>query len=114
MSCTNQFLVTLTVQTINTKSTTEADPQTGIHPDAPPPDGRHRRGRSTGRAAGQGLTAIQDAVEIYRRLAEANPAGYEPALAAALNNLSIALAEAGRKKESEQASREAAELGTSR
>jgi hypothetical protein len=46
VSCTNQFLVTLTVQTINTKSTTEADPQTGIHPDAPPPDGRHRQGRS--------------------------------------------------------------------
>jgi len=70
-------------------------------------------GQQAGRRA-QGLTAIQDAVEIYRRLAEANPAGYEPALAAALNNLSIALAEAGRKKESEQASREAAELGTSR
>ena len=62
----------------------------------------------------EALTAIQDAVEVYRRLAEANPAAYEPDLAASLNNLSLRLADAGRKKESDQASREAADLGTSR
>jgi len=51
---------------------------------------------------------------VYRRLAAGNPAAYEPDLALSLNNLSIDLADAGRKEESEQASREAAELGTSR
>jgi len=47
-------------------------------------------------------------------LAEANPAAYEPDLAQSLTNLSNRLAEAGRKKESKDASREAAEFGTSR
>ncbi len=36
----------------------------------------------------EGLTAIQDAVTIRRRLAAANPAAYEPVLASSLNNLS--------------------------
>jgi len=50
----HQFLVTLTVQIINTKSTTDADPHTCIHPDAPPPDGRHRQRRSTAIAGERG------------------------------------------------------------
>ena len=41
------------------------------------------------------LEASREAVEIYRRLAEANPARYEPDLASSLNNLSNHLAEAG-------------------
>jgi hypothetical protein len=46
----------------------------------------------------EGLTAIQDAVAIRRRLADANPAAYKPDLAGSLNNLSNRLAEpAGRK-----------------
>jgi len=37
------------------------------------------------------MTAIQDAVAINRRLAAANPAAYEPALAQSLNNLGSGL-----------------------
>ena len=48
---------------------------------------------------GEGLTAIEEAVTIYRRLAAANPAAYEPALAMSLNNLSVRLGEAGRRGE---------------
>jgi hypothetical protein len=40
----------------------------------------------------EGLTAIQDAIQIRQRLAAANPAAYEPDLASSLNNLSIRLA----------------------
>ena len=49
---------------------------------------------------------------MHRRLAAANPAAYEPDLATSLNNLSIRLADAGRRDESERASWEASELGT--
>ena len=41
----------------------------------------------------------EEAVDIYRRLAEANPAAWEPDLAGSLNNLSNRLAEAGRRDE---------------
>ena len=46
----------------------------------------------------EALAAIQAAVEIYRRLAAANPAAYEPALAMSLNNLSSRLAEDGQRE----------------
>ena len=36
---------------------------------------------------------------MYRRLAAGNPAAYEPDLASSLNNLSIRLADAGRRDE---------------
>jgi hypothetical protein len=41
------------------------------------------------------LAAIQEAAEIRRRLATANPARFEPDLASSLNNLSIRLSDAG-------------------
>jgi len=47
----------------------------------------------------EGLTAIEEAVSVYRRLAAADPAAYEPALAMSLNNLSLRLADAGRRDE---------------
>jgi len=49
---------------------------------------------AAGDAAG-GLATIQEAVEIYRRLAEANPARFEPDLAVSLNNLSNLLSATG-------------------
>jgi hypothetical protein len=52
-----------------------------------------------GGPAGGGASAIQQAVQVYRRPAEANPAAYEPNLASSLNNLSVNLAEAGRREE---------------
>jgi len=58
----------------------------------------------------EGLAAIEDAVAVYRRLAAANPAAYEPDLARSLNNLSNRLAEAGRNAEAEQARQDADEL----
>ena len=59
----------------------------------------------------EGLTAIQDAVKVYRRLAAANPAACEPDLATSLNNLSVNLAEAGRRDRAELVRRDADELG---
>ncbi|MFD0159965.1 tetratricopeptide repeat protein, partial [Streptomyces sp. NPDC127139] len=50
----------------------------------------------TGRRS-EALTAEQEAVEIRRRLAQDNPAAYEPNLAGSLSNLGIRLAEAGRR-----------------
>ena len=50
---------------------------------------------------------IEEAVELYRRLAAANPAAYEPHLADSLNNLSIRLADAGRREEALAAIEEA-------
>ncbi|MEU7750606.1 tetratricopeptide repeat protein, partial [Micromonospora sp. NPDC049171] len=47
----------------------------------------------------EGLTAIEEAVTIRRRLAETNPAGYLPDLAMSLNNLSVRLGEVGRHDE---------------
>ena len=47
---------------------------------------------------------------MYRRLAAANAAAYEPDLARSLNNLSNRLAEAGRRDEAERAQQEADSL----
>ena len=47
---------------------------------------------------------------MYRRLAAANPAAYEPDLATSLNNLSIRLAEAGRRDEALTAIQDAVEI----
>ena len=58
----------------------------------------------------EALAAIEEAVKVRRRLAGANAAAYEPALAMSLNDLSNRLAEAGRRDEAERANREAAEL----
>ncbi|HSV66747.1 MAG TPA: tetratricopeptide repeat protein [Mycobacteriales bacterium] len=57
-------------------------------------------------------TAAQDlsrAAALYRRLAEANPAAYQPDLAMSLNNLSIRLGELGRREEGLAAIQEAVE-----
>jgi hypothetical protein len=48
---------------------------------------------------------------VYPRLAAANAAACEPALAISLNNLSVRLAEAGRRQEAERAQQEAHSLG---
>ena len=41
------------------------------------------------------LAAIEEAVELHRRLTAANPAAHEPDLATSLDNPSLRLAEAG-------------------
>ncbi len=56
------------------------------------------------------LTLTAQATEVHRRLAAGNPAAYEPDLAASLNNLSVRLAEAGRRDESETARSESNEI----
>ena len=43
----------------------------------------------------EGLTAIQDAVQVYRRLAAENPAAYEPDLATPLTVFATLLAVGG-------------------
>jgi len=50
---------------------------------------------------------IEDALAIRRRLAAATPAAYEPDLASSLNNLSIRMAEVGRRDEALAAIEEA-------
>ncbi|MFE5534094.1 tetratricopeptide repeat protein, partial [Embleya sp. NPDC056538] len=55
----------------------------------------------------QALTADRHAHDILRRLAEADPAAYEPDLATALNNLSIRLGNVGRRDEGLAANEEA-------
>jgi hypothetical protein len=45
------------------------------------------------------LAAVEVAVRVWRRLASADPAAYEPDLALSLHNLSINLAVAGRWQE---------------
>jgi hypothetical protein len=54
--------------------------------------------RKSGRRA-EGLAASQEAVQVWRRLAAANPAAYEPELAGSLNNLSNLLAAVGLRAE---------------
>src|SRR5229473_415305 len=56
------------------------------------------------------LAAILEAAEIYRRLAQANPARFEPDLASSLNNLSSELSDAGDRAGALAAIREAAEI----
>jgi hypothetical protein len=55
----------------------------------------------------EALAAIEEAVEIDRRLATANATAYEPALAMSLDNLSLRLADAGRPVEAEQVQQQA-------
>ncbi|MFG2284062.1 tetratricopeptide repeat protein [Streptomyces asoensis] len=59
---------------------------------------------------GEALTAAEEAVEIYRRLAAGNPAAHEPDLAASLSNLGVQLAAAGRRGEALTAAEEAVEI----
>jgi tetratricopeptide (TPR) repeat protein len=47
----------------------------------------------------EALAPAQEAVEVYRRLAQANPAAHEPDLAGALSNLGASLAQVGRREE---------------
>ena len=54
--------------------------------------------------------AIQEAVDVYRRLAAANPARYEPDLAMSLNNLSLRLSDSGDNAGALAAIREAVEI----
>jgi hypothetical protein len=58
----------------------------------------------------EGLAASEEAVEVRRRLAQANPAAYLPDLASSLNNLSVDMAEAGRRGDAHQARAEGREL----
>ena len=56
------------------------------------------------------LEAIREAVDIYRRLAEANPPAYEPDLAMSLNNLSNRLSDSGDIPGALEAIREAVDI----
>ncbi len=58
----------------------------------------------------EALKAAQEAVEVYRRLAQANPQAFEPNLAASLNNLANILAGLGRRGEALEAAQEAVEV----
>jgi hypothetical protein len=56
------------------------------------------------------LRAIEEAVQRYRRLAEAQPAAFEPALAMSLNNLSNGLSDSGDRAGALRAIEEAVEI----
>ncbi|MDP8943911.1 MAG: tetratricopeptide repeat protein, partial [Actinomycetota bacterium] len=56
------------------------------------------------------LAAIEEAVESYRRLAEARPEAFGPDLAMSLNNLSNRLADLGRREDALAAIEEAVEI----
>ncbi|HLH68398.1 MAG TPA: tetratricopeptide repeat protein [Candidatus Dormibacteraeota bacterium] len=58
----------------------------------------------------EALEAVQEAVRLYRPLAEQRPEALRPDLAGFLNNLSIRLSELGQREEALQASQEAVEL----
>jgi tetratricopeptide (TPR) repeat protein len=58
----------------------------------------------------QALTATTEAVDLYRRLAQTNPAAFEPNLAMALNNLGNQLSELGRREQALTATTDAADL----
>src|SRR2546425_238684 len=58
-------------------------------------------------ASGPPREPPQEAVATYRRLAEAEPAAYLPALASALNNLGIRLSEVGDKRAALEPTQEA-------
>jgi len=66
--------------------------------------GAHRR-RGLGRD--EALSAIEEAVDVRRRMAGANRAAYQPVLAMSLNNLPNRLREAGRRHDAEQVRAEA-------
>lgn len=57
-----------------------------------------------------GLAAIEEAVTIRRRPADANPAAYLPNLASSLNNLSVDLGELDRQEEAKAAAAKAARI----
>lgn len=58
----------------------------------------------------EALAPVEDAVEIKRRLAEANPAAYQPDLAMRLNNPSNQLADIGPRDEALAPIEEAVEI----
>ncbi|GAA3696708.1 hypothetical protein GCM10022204_10830 [Microlunatus aurantiacus] len=58
----------------------------------------------------EGPAAIEEAVQLYRRLAATNPDAYEPDLASSLRNWAIGLAEAGHREEGLAAVEEAVQL----
>ncbi|MGG8409603.1 tetratricopeptide repeat protein, partial [Streptomyces sp. 12297] len=59
----------------------------------------------------EALTAVAEAVEVYRQLFEERPSGHRPSdLARCLNNLAVRLGDAGRSEESLAAIREAVDL----
>jgi tetratricopeptide (TPR) repeat protein len=58
----------------------------------------------------EALGAAQEAVEIYRRLAESRPDAFLPYLATSLNNLGTMLSDLGRREEALAAAQEAVEI----
>ncbi|MEU4038257.1 tetratricopeptide repeat protein, partial [Streptomyces collinus] len=58
----------------------------------------------------EALTAAEEAVEIYRRLAADNPTAHGPDLALSLSNLGVRLADAGRRNEALTVAEEAVEI----
>ncbi|MFJ9847582.1 tetratricopeptide repeat protein [Kitasatospora sp. NPDC101155] len=93
--------LTAALDTITADPTTPLDDLTALQQRFP--QSSWRLGHSAARLA-QALT------DRYRVLAEANPDAYLPDLARALNNLSIRLAEAGRREEGLAPIREAVEI----
>jgi tetratricopeptide (TPR) repeat protein len=59
----------------------------------------------------QAFTPTQEAADIYRRLAQADPAAYLPDLAISLANLGAVLAEVGRREEALATTEEAVTIG---
>jgi len=60
--------------------------------------------------SGEALEVAQEAVDLYRELAQASPAAYTPNLAGALNNLAKFLSEVGRSGEALEVAQEAVDL----
>ncbi|MGH3848406.1 MAG: tetratricopeptide repeat protein, partial [Pseudonocardiaceae bacterium] len=58
----------------------------------------------------EALAATQQAVEIRQRLAQANPAAYEPDLASSLNSLGVKLSKLGQHREALAATQQAVEI----
>jgi tetratricopeptide (TPR) repeat protein len=58
----------------------------------------------------EALEATQEAVDLYRRLAQQNPDAFLPNLARSLNNLGKVLSEMGRRAEALEATQEAVEI----
>jgi tetratricopeptide (TPR) repeat protein len=58
----------------------------------------------------EALNPTQEAVDLYRKLAQTNPAAYNPDLAGSLNNLGAMLSELGRREEALSPTQEAVEL----
>ena len=60
--------------------------------------------------SGEALEVAQEAVDLYRELAQTSPAAYTPNLAGALNNLANVLSEVGRSGEALEVAQEAVDL----